>query len=89
MTTDGSIGVLATGSLDDSRLRSLLRTMPAGTWELVCHPGYLDRALEEAHTRLLASREVERDALLEVIPDALSDDPELALIDFHQLRRPL
>jgi hypothetical protein len=85
MTADGSMGLLATGVLNDSVLRDLLRAMPAGTWELVCHPGYSDRALDEARTRLRASREVERSALLAVIPDAIKGDSELALIDFHQL----
>jgi predicted glycoside hydrolase/deacetylase ChbG (UPF0249 family) len=84
-TTDGSIGILATGILDQRVLRSLLHSMPDGTWELVCHPGYNDSALEQAHTRLRASREVERSALLEVIPEALRNDPALTLIDFHQL----
>jgi chitin disaccharide deacetylase len=86
MTADGSMGLLATGILDDSVLRGLLRAMPPGTWELVCHPGYSDRALEEAPTRLRASREVERSALLAVIPEAIKNDSGLALIDFHQLR---
>ena len=85
MTADGSIGLLATGILDDSVLRSLLQAMPPGTWELVCHPGYGDSALDQARTRLRASREVERSALLAVIPEALRNDSELALIDFHQL----
>jgi predicted glycoside hydrolase/deacetylase ChbG (UPF0249 family) len=85
MTADGSMGLLATGILDDAVLRGLLRAMPQGTWELVCHPGYSDRALEEARTRLRASREVERSALLAVIPEALKNDSGLALIDFHQL----
>ena len=85
MTADGSMGLLATGVLDDSVLRSLLRAMPTGTWELVCHPGYSDRALDEARTRLRASREVERSALLAVIPEAIKNDSGLALIDFHQL----
>jgi predicted glycoside hydrolase/deacetylase ChbG (UPF0249 family) len=85
ITADGSMGLLATGVLDDSVLRSLLRAMPSGTWELVCHPGYSDRALDEARTRLRASREVERCALLAVIPEAVRNDPGLALIDFHQL----
>jgi len=85
MTADGSMGLLATGVLDDSVLRSLLRAMPTGTWELVCHPGYSDRALDEARTRLRASREVERSALLAVIPDAIKNDSGLSLIDFHQL----
>jgi predicted glycoside hydrolase/deacetylase ChbG (UPF0249 family) len=85
ITADGSMGLLATGVLDESVLRSLLQAMPSGTWELVCHPGYSDRALDEARTRLRASREVERSALLAVIPDALTNDSGLALIDFHQL----
>jgi chitin disaccharide deacetylase len=85
ITADGSMGLLATGVLDDSVLRALLRAMPTGTWELVCHPGYSDRALDEARTRLRASREVERSALLAVIPDAIRNDSGLELIDFHQL----
>jgi predicted glycoside hydrolase/deacetylase ChbG (UPF0249 family) len=85
LTADGSIGVLATGSLDADVLRSLLHAMPDGTWELVCHPGYHDRALEQAHTRLVASRDTERSSLLEVIPEALRKDAGLSLIDFHQV----
>jgi chitin disaccharide deacetylase len=85
ITADGSMGLLATGVLDHSVLRALLRAMPTGTWELVCHPGYSDRALDEARTRLRASREVERSALLAVIPEAIKNDSGLALIDFHQL----
>jgi predicted glycoside hydrolase/deacetylase ChbG (UPF0249 family) len=84
-TADGSIGLLATGVLDDAVLRSLLRAMPEGTWELVCHPGYIDSALEQARTRLRAERETERSALMEVIPEALRNDGELKLIDFHRL----
>ena len=85
LTTDGAIGVLATGTLDSSTLRSLLTAMPDGTWELVCHPGYRDAQLDAAHTRLLGSREVERDALRGVIPEAVADDPKLSLINFGQL----
>jgi hopanoid biosynthesis associated protein HpnK len=62
-TTDGALGVLATGSLDAAQLDSLLGNLPAGTWELVAHPGYNDADLARAHTRLLASREIERAAL--------------------------
>lgn len=62
-TTDGAIGILATGTLEEATITSLLRSMPAGTWELVTHPGYDDADLAKAHTRLLASREAERLAL--------------------------
>jgi predicted glycoside hydrolase/deacetylase ChbG (UPF0249 family) len=63
ITTDGAIGVLATGTLDSTTVSSLLRSLPEGTWELVTHPGYNDTDLAQAHTRLLVSRETEREAL--------------------------
>ena len=80
LTTDGAMGVLATGTLDTQTIRTLLAAMPDGTWELVCHPGYNDAALQQQNTRLLASRDVERTALLETIPHASVD-----LIHFGQL----
>jgi hypothetical protein len=73
-TTDGAIGVLATGTLDAATVSSLLRRLPSGTWELVTHPGYNDADLAQARTRLLASREIEREALLAV---ARADGVEL------------
>jgi len=65
-TTDGSLGVLATGSLTAETIDFLLRSMPHGTWELVTHPGYNDADLESVNTRLKESRETERQALLAV-----------------------
>ncbi len=58
-TTDGSLGVASTGTLNEATLRTMLRHMPDGTWELVCHPGYNDSELAEVRTRLRESREVE------------------------------
>ena len=63
VTTDGALGVAATGSLDEAALSSLLERMPEGTWELVTHPGYNDADLAKARTRLTESREIEREAL--------------------------
>jgi predicted glycoside hydrolase/deacetylase ChbG (UPF0249 family) len=79
-TTDGAMGVLATGTLDAGTVTSLLRMMPAGTWELVTHPGYNDPALASARTRLLASRDIERDAL-----SAIRQFSEVELISFAGL----
>jgi predicted glycoside hydrolase/deacetylase ChbG (UPF0249 family) len=84
-TTDGAIGVLATGTLDAETLRRLLAAMPEGTWELVCHPGYRDAALDEARTRLRESRSTEHAAILEVIPSYRRAHPETDLIHFGQL----
>lgn len=63
-TTDGAVGVLATGVLDEVLLPNLLDAMPPGTWELVCHPGFQDQHLDAVRTRLRASREIEHRALL-------------------------
>jgi hopanoid biosynthesis associated protein HpnK len=66
-TTDGAVGVLATGTIDIACLTALLSSMPEGTFELVTHPGYKDADLERSNTRLLASREIERNALLAIL----------------------
>lgn len=62
-TTDGTLGVLATGTLDAAVLSTLLHGLPAGTWELVTHPGYNDADLARIRTRLRASRQQELSAL--------------------------
>jgi predicted glycoside hydrolase/deacetylase ChbG (UPF0249 family) len=86
VTTDGAIGVLATGTLDAATVTSLLRAMPegagghGGTWELLTHPGYNDADLAQVNTRLLSSRETEREAL-----SVLRDFPEVQLISFSDL----
>ena len=86
-TTDGAIGVSATGTLDASTLAVLLQSLPPGTWELVCHPGAWDEELRRIATRLQEEREVERKALLEVVPETLLAR-EIALVSFQQLRVP-
>lgn len=80
VTTGGAIGVLATGTLDPATVASLLAALPDGAWELVTHPGYNDSDLAQAHTRLLASRETEREAL-----NAISLRDGIELINFSQL----
>ncbi|MBW4037681.1 MAG: ChbG/HpnK family deacetylase [Acidobacteria bacterium] len=77
LTTDGTLGVAATGSLDSTALRSILAHIPSGTWELVCHPGYNDPDLAAIPTRLRSSRDIERIALLEALsnPSTVSPNP--------------
>ena len=58
-TTDGSVAVLLTGSLDLALFRKLVERLPEGTWEFVCHPGYNDAELDQVRTRLRQSREQE------------------------------
>lgn len=84
-TTDGSIGVFATGVLNRKILSTLLRKMPPGSWELVCHPGYPDAELAAIRTKLRETRGVEHEALLTTLPAALDASPDLALIRFDEL----
>jgi chitin disaccharide deacetylase len=84
-TTDGAIGVLATGTLESKTLKRLLAAMPEGSWELVCHPGYMDAALDGVRTRLRESRGIEHAAMLAVIPTYVSGHPEIRLTHFGQL----
>lgn len=70
-TTDGALGVSATGTLDEATLSTLLRQLPSGTWELVCHPGACDEELRRTPTRLREAREIEWKALGKVVPEAL------------------
>ncbi|HEY0784770.1 MAG TPA: ChbG/HpnK family deacetylase [Acidobacteriaceae bacterium] len=86
-TTAGTLGVLATGTLDAVTLQALLvaaqaASAPGAVWELVCHPGYHDQALEAQPTRLQATREVERQALAAAGRDGLE------LLHFGDLARP-
>ena len=85
-TTDGAIGVLATGTLDARTVSSLLTGMPEGTWELVCHPGYVDADLDSVRTRLRASRAIEREALAEVVPEFLGRRRDVTAIHFGDLK---
>ncbi len=63
VSTDGTVGIAATGLLDQRKLLQILEALPYGTWELVCHPGYSDSDLQAAGTRLTTSREIELSAL--------------------------
>jgi predicted glycoside hydrolase/deacetylase ChbG (UPF0249 family) len=55
-TTDGSLAVLVTGFLDLKVFTTIMDSIPEGTWEFVCHPGYNDADLDKVRTRLRESR---------------------------------
>ncbi len=79
-TTDGALGVLATGTLDARTVKAIVAAIPEGMYELVTHPGYNDADLARVRTRLLASRECERDALT-----ALKERRDTTLVSFASL----
>ena len=59
LTTDGTVGIVTTGAMDASLFKNIVDSLPEGTWELVCHPGYNDADLDSIRTRLRESRAVE------------------------------
>jgi predicted glycoside hydrolase/deacetylase ChbG (UPF0249 family) len=90
----GTLGISATGQLNAVSLDRLLIALcsfddtPDAVFELVCHPGYNDAALDRVRTRLRAHRQTELRALLEVIPRALRNQPALRLISYSELVAP-
>lgn len=55
-TPDGTLGIVVTGKLDEALYAAIIASIPEGTWEFVCHPGYDDADLSKVRTRLRASR---------------------------------
>jgi hopanoid biosynthesis associated protein HpnK len=84
-TTDGTLGIAATGLLDQSMLRDIVEAMPEGTWELVCHPGYADDALRTTRTRLRESREVEQAVLTSPETRQLMENAGIELTSYREL----
>jgi len=88
-TPEGSLGVASTGTMDEASLRAMLRQMPEGLWELVCHPGYNDNELAAVRTKLRESREVEMRALFAVTERELREVYGAELVGFSgQCARP-
>jgi predicted glycoside hydrolase/deacetylase ChbG (UPF0249 family) len=61
--TDHFAGFRLTGRLRTRELVELIRQLPDGTTELMCHPGRCTEELRAAHTRLKESRQAELEAL--------------------------
>lgn len=62
-TTDHFAGFQITGHYDAAELARLIRELPEGTTEFMCHPGFCTAELQAARTRLKESRRRELDAL--------------------------
>ncbi|MES2393083.1 MAG: ChbG/HpnK family deacetylase, partial [Acidobacteriota bacterium] len=88
LTTSGTLGISATGRLDEPTLRALIAAMPEGLWELVCHPGYNDRHLDTITTRLRATREIELRALLNVFSNTHPPQSSTTIEDSPQPSAP-
>jgi len=84
-TPDGSIGVLDTGTLDLESFLVIIDTLPEGTWEFVCHPGYNDAELDHVRTRLRQSRETELAVLTSPEARSALERRGISLISYFDL----
>ncbi len=87
-TPDGTLGMVVTGVLDENLFRAIARTIPEGTWEFVCHPGYNDHDLKAAKTRLRESRETELRVLTLPAARELLAEQKIELISYRELGKP-
>ena len=78
-------GVTSTGFLDEELLCEILRHLPDGTSELMCHPGFVDDALRQTPTRLLEQREVEYQALSQPGIKLLAMELGIELVNYGEL----
>lgn len=84
-TTNGTLGIEVTGTLDESLFDAVADSIPEGTWEFVCHPGYNDADLQKASTRLRESREIELRVLTLPAAREILDGHGIQLISYRDL----
>lgn len=81
-TADYFCGIAQTGEMTKQGVAQLLRSLPDGTTELMCHPGYADQALRNTATRLQGSRQTELQILTDVEVRNLVASQGIRLIDY-------
>jgi hopanoid biosynthesis associated protein HpnK len=86
ITTDGTFGIVVTGALDERLFAAIVGSLPEGTWELVCHPGYCDEELRRVRTRLQESREQELRVLTSAAARRAIEAAGVELISYADLQ---
>lgn len=81
-TADYFCGIAQTGELTKEGVACLLRSLPEGTTELMCHPGHVDGALQKTATRLQRSRQKELEILTHTEMRNLVASQGIRLIDY-------
>lgn len=84
-TTDFFAGFELTGYLRTEELAGLLRSLPEGITEFMCHPGYCTDELRQSATRLKESREQELQALISSEVRAVLQEERIQLVRYRDL----
>jgi len=81
-TADYFCGIAQTGELTRAGVEQFVKSLPDGTTELMCHPGYADAALRKTATRLQDSRQTELQILTDTGIRNLVASLGIRLIDY-------
>jgi chitin disaccharide deacetylase len=81
-TADYFCGIAQTGELTREGVEQFVKSLPDGTTELMCHPGYADAALQKTPTRLQDSRQTELQILTDTGIRNLVASMGIRLIDY-------
>lgn len=85
VTPEGCFGVVVTGALDHQLFDCIIASIPEGTWEFVCHPGYNDAELGQVRTRLRHSRVAELEVLTSTAAKESLERHGIELISYRDL----
>ncbi len=83
--TDHFAGFQVTGRFRTQELAALLRALPEGSTELMCHPGHCREELRSARTRLKESREAELSALTAAETRRAIEETGIELVTYRVL----
>jgi chitin disaccharide deacetylase len=84
-TTDYFAGFQITGSYDAAELAKLIRGLPQGTTEFMCHPGFCTDELRGVRTRLKESRVQELNALVSPEARKAVEESRVRLVRYRDL----
>jgi predicted glycoside hydrolase/deacetylase ChbG (UPF0249 family) len=84
-TTDHFAGFQLTGRYRAAELSKLIRGLPEGTTEFMCHPGFCTSELRGARTRLKESRRQELDALTSAEVRTAIEESGVKLVCYRDL----
>ena len=87
LTTDHFAGFVWTGNYDAEDLIQLIRNLPDGSTEFMCHPGILGDELRAAQTRLKETREQELRALTDPRVREVLSETGVRLSNYRSLSR--
>ena len=77
-------GFQVTGRFHTPQLVKLLRALPEGLTEFMCHPGYCTEELMATKTRLKQTRQTELEALLDPKVSQAASEEAIQVISFRE-----